>query len=214
MANRKHNRSPSVASERSSSSLSDTVILLMNQKSTVCPLVCSKCSMFLCCESWLIFFNIVLHPSLKARYFKANKWPQDWQDEAVEITRRIFDEDYKSFGGAKDIFTSSVDVLPIQNNYVSEANTSIIMFLLTLPREIPFVQQCVPRWGNLEVPKPVTCATNSTSGWPNLWSQLKIHSIGGLQIRSFTLVFLAWRSMSMRPLVSSCLSFSSATTYL
>lgn len=29
---------------------------------------------------------IVLHPGLKLRYFKDNKWPQQWQDDAIAIT--------------------------------------------------------------------------------------------------------------------------------
>jgi len=66
--------------------------------------------------------NIVLHPSLKARYFKANKWPQEWEDEAIEITRRIFDEDYKEFGIAKDRSTSSVNILRVQSNEVNKTN--------------------------------------------------------------------------------------------
>lgn len=39
---------------------------------------------------------IVLHPGLKLQYFKDNKWPQQWQDDAIAITRRIFDDEYPS----------------------------------------------------------------------------------------------------------------------
>ncbi len=50
---------------------------------------CVSIGIFLCFQCFSIvtnIFNIVLHPSLKARYFKANKWPWEWQDEAIEIT--------------------------------------------------------------------------------------------------------------------------------
>ena len=140
--------------------------------------------------------NVVLHPSLKTRYFKANKWPQDWEDEAVEITQRIFDEDYKDFGTAKDISMSSVTISQVLSNEISK--TYIYMgSLLTLHRKIPSIQRCVPRWGGLGVPRLVMCVMNSASGWHNLWYQPKTHSIGGLQIKSCTLVCLAWQSMSM-----------------
>jgi len=39
---------------------------------------------------------IVLHPGLKLQYFNDNKWPQHWQDDAVTITRRIFNDEYPS----------------------------------------------------------------------------------------------------------------------
>jgi len=168
-------------------------------------------SSFQCFSVITNIFNIVLHPSLKARYFKANKWPQEWQDEAIKITRRIFDEDYKDFGMVKDRSTSSVNISQVQRNEVSETN--IFISLLTLHREICSVQQCTSRWGGLEVLGLVMCVINSTSGWRNLWYRLKIHFIGGLQIRICTLVFLKWQSMSMQCLVSSCISFSSATTH-
>jgi len=111
----------------------------------------------------------------------------------------------------KDRSTSSVNISQVQNNEVSETN--IFIFLLTLHREICSVQQCAPRWGGLGVLGLVMCAMNSTSGWRNLWYQLKIHFVGGLQIRICTLVFLTWQSMSTQHLVSSCISFSSATTH-
>ena len=38
---------------------------------------------------------IVLHPGLKTQYFKDNKWPQNWQDNVIAITWKIFDEEYK-----------------------------------------------------------------------------------------------------------------------
>lgn len=34
-------------------------------------------------------------PSLKTKYFIDNKWEQSWQDEALAITQRVFDEDYR-----------------------------------------------------------------------------------------------------------------------
>jgi hypothetical protein len=76
--------------------------------------------------------NIVLHPSLRAWYFKANKWPQEWEDEAIKITRRIFDEDYKDFSIAKDRSTSSVNVSQVQSNEVSKTN----IFISDIPADI------------------------------------------------------------------------------
>jgi hypothetical protein len=76
--------------------------------------------------------NIVLHPSLKAWYFKVNKWPQEWEDEAIKITRHIFYEDYKDFGIAKDRSTSSMNVSQVQSNEVSKTNT----FISDIPADI------------------------------------------------------------------------------
>jgi hypothetical protein len=64
-------------------------------------------------------FNLVLHPGLRLRYFKANNWPQEWQDEAIEVTRRIFDEDYKDFRMADERSTSAVNVARTEGNEVS-----------------------------------------------------------------------------------------------
>lgn len=111
----------------------------------------------------------------------------------------------------KDRSTSSVNISQVQSNEVSETN--IFITPLTLHREICSIQQCTPRWGGLGVLGLIMCVMNSTSGWHNLWYRLKIHFVGGLQIRICTLVFLTWQSMSMRCLVSSCISFSSATTH-
>jgi len=86
---------------------------------------------FLCFSIVTNILNIVLHPSLKARYFKANKWPQEWEDEAIEITHRIFDEDYKDFGIVKDRSTSSMNVLQVQNK-VSKTK----IFISDIPADI------------------------------------------------------------------------------
>ena len=50
---------------------------------------------------------IVLHPRLKTQYFKDNKWPQAWQNDAIAITQRIFDNEYQSSSLPDDIPSSS-----------------------------------------------------------------------------------------------------------
>ena len=65
-------------------------------------------------------------------YFKDNKWPQAWQDEAIEITRRVFDTDYKDVL-AGDVSRSSVGAVQTQeSNKVSKSYESIYHLLLTL----------------------------------------------------------------------------------
>ena len=67
-------------------------------------------------------FILVLHPGLRMWYFKTNKWPQEWQDEAVSITQRVFDDDYKDFGMADERTTLSANVAHIQSDPVSLIN--------------------------------------------------------------------------------------------
>ncbi|KNE92781.1 hypothetical protein PSTG_13838 [Puccinia striiformis f. sp. tritici PST-78] len=38
---------------------------------------------------------MVLHPSFKDEYFKLAKWPNDWINEAINLTREMFDKWYK-----------------------------------------------------------------------------------------------------------------------
>jgi Na+-transporting methylmalonyl-CoA/oxaloacetate decarboxylase gamma subunit len=56
----------------------------------------------------LILF-IVLHPGLKTQYFKDNKWPQSWQDEAITIMWRIFNDEYELSGPLDDLPDSLID---------------------------------------------------------------------------------------------------------
>lgn len=37
----------------------------------------------------------VLHPSFKDEYFKLAKWPKSWIDEAIDLTREMYDTWYK-----------------------------------------------------------------------------------------------------------------------
>lgn len=92
-------------------------------------------------------YFIVLHPGLKTQYFKDNKWEQGWQDEAIAIARRIFDEDYKLSGVPADLPNSSVDAQP--SNTVSKPTVTNIFTETTdvFYRKIPSVPQCVSKWG-------------------------------------------------------------------
>ncbi|KAA1079646.1 hypothetical protein PGT21_019293 [Puccinia graminis f. sp. tritici] len=38
---------------------------------------------------------MVLHPSFKDKYFKLAKWPKEWVDEAVKLTREMYNKWYK-----------------------------------------------------------------------------------------------------------------------
>ncbi|KNF06729.1 hypothetical protein PSTG_00045 [Puccinia striiformis f. sp. tritici PST-78] len=38
---------------------------------------------------------MVLHPSFKDEYFKLAKWPQSWADEAITLTRQMYERWYK-----------------------------------------------------------------------------------------------------------------------
>ncbi len=69
---------------------------------------------------------ILLHPGLKMQYFKDNKWPQDWQDEAIAIMRRIFDDEYRS-GLPNDLPDSSIDSQP--SNMVSQPSVAISLLI-------------------------------------------------------------------------------------
>ena len=63
---------------------------------------------------------IALHPGLKLQYFKDNKWPQHWQDEAITITQRIFDNEYPSSSLQENVPGSSANTLDTsQSNQVS-----------------------------------------------------------------------------------------------
>jgi hypothetical protein len=62
---------------------------------------------------------IVLHPSLKLQYFKNNKWLQNWQADAIAITRRIFNNEYTS-SSLPDNTGSSVSALAtLQSDKIS-----------------------------------------------------------------------------------------------
>jgi hypothetical protein len=37
----------------------------------------------------------VLHPSFKDEYFKLAKWPKEWIDEAIKLTREMYIKWYK-----------------------------------------------------------------------------------------------------------------------
>ncbi|OAV98892.1 hypothetical protein PTTG_25552 [Puccinia triticina 1-1 BBBD Race 1] len=39
--------------------------------------------------------SMVLHPSFKDKYFKLAKWPQSWIDEAIRLTREMYEKWYK-----------------------------------------------------------------------------------------------------------------------
>jgi len=73
----------------------------------------------------------VLHPGLKTWYFKDNKWPQKWHDEAVAITRRIFYDEYPDSPLTKDASTSSVTAVDAQGSS-KVSTTNWFMFVLTL----------------------------------------------------------------------------------
>lgn len=70
------------------------------------PLLCNSCI-------WLIHLT-VLHPGLKTKYFRDNKWQQPWQDEAIAITRRIFDEEYQDSGVSDDTPSSFADATEVE----------------------------------------------------------------------------------------------------
>ncbi|KNE88292.1 hypothetical protein PSTG_18308, partial [Puccinia striiformis f. sp. tritici PST-78] len=38
---------------------------------------------------------MILHPSFKDEYFKLAKWPKSWIDEAIDLTREMYDTWYK-----------------------------------------------------------------------------------------------------------------------
>jgi len=65
-----------------------------------------------CC---LIYF-VVHHPGLKTQYFKDNKWQQDWQDEAIAIAQRIYDDEYQDPGMLNDMPGASVDPMQVQQS--------------------------------------------------------------------------------------------------
>lgn len=91
--------------------------------------------------------NLVLHPGLKLQYCKTNKWPQRWQDEAIQITRRIFNEDYKDFGMADERSASSVNVAAhTQGNEVSEINIFTYLLTLDIEKYLPFGDACPNGW--------------------------------------------------------------------
>ena len=78
-----------------------------------------------------ILIPSVLHPGLKTWYFKDNKWPQEWHDEAVAITRWIFDNEYQDLPVSVDVSRSSVTTTDApESNKVS--STNLFMFVLTL----------------------------------------------------------------------------------
>jgi len=70
---------------------------------------------------------IVLHPGLKTQYFKDNKWPQNWQDNVIAITRKSFDEEYKEPGKPDGLPNSSVDPRP--SNTVSTPSVAISLLI-------------------------------------------------------------------------------------
>jgi hypothetical protein len=37
----------------------------------------------------------VLHPSFKDEYFKLAQWPKEWIDEAIKLTRKMYNKWYK-----------------------------------------------------------------------------------------------------------------------
>jgi hypothetical protein len=82
-----------------------------------------------------IFNLLVLHPGLRVQYFKSNKWPQQWQDEAVQITCHIFEEDYKDFIMADDGPTSSMNMAHTQGQQGNEVS-EIIFFNCLLTSNI------------------------------------------------------------------------------
>ena len=93
---------------------------------------------------WLIHF-VVLHPGLKTKYFRDNRWQQEWQDEAIAITRRIFDEEYWDSGVSSDTPNSCVDVTQaLQSGKVSR-NCDRSSGTDNWYRPTPSVRQCVPK---------------------------------------------------------------------
>ena len=97
------------------------------------------------CQTCLSNFSIlVLHPSLKAQYFKDNKWPQEWQDEAIEITRRVFDHDYQGSSLPYYPPSPSVDTASAsESNKVIHGSTSSIDLLISpLDQYFSFSNAC------------------------------------------------------------------------
>src|SRR5258705_6234109 len=93
---------------------------------------------------WLIHF-VVLHPGLKTKYFRDNRWQQKWQDEAITITQRIFDEEYQDSGVSDDTSNSFVDTTHIQQSGKVSKNCCWYYRTDNLYRPTPSVQQCVPK---------------------------------------------------------------------
>ena len=99
----------------------------MNRRFTGSPLVFKVTHLLFLSNPSLL----VLHPGLKTWYFKDNKWPQDWHDEALAITQRIFDNEYQDSPLSVDPSRSSVTAADVpQSSKVSNINP--FMFLLTL----------------------------------------------------------------------------------
>ena len=91
---------------------------------------------------WLIHF-VVLHPGLKTNYFRENRWQQSWQDEAIAITRRIFDEEYQDSGVSDDTPSSFVDATQVQQSGKVSKNCVLYSATDHWYRPTPSVQQCV-----------------------------------------------------------------------
>lgn len=85
------------------------------------------------CQTCLSNFSIlVLHPGLKAQYFKNNKWPQEWQDEAIEITQQVFEHDYQGSSLPYYPPSPSVDTVSAsESNKVNHSSTSSIDLLIS-----------------------------------------------------------------------------------
>jgi len=81
----------------------------------------------------------VLHPGLKTWYFKDNKWPQEWHDEAVAITRQIFNDEYQDSPSSEDISRSSVTAADApESSKASNTNLFILVLTLCVGKYFPF----------------------------------------------------------------------------
>jgi len=72
--------------------------------------------------------SVVLHPSLKTQYFKDNKWLPEWEDEAIAITRKIFENEYRG----PRLQNQMLDSAPDQSNPQQSSKVSELGFFATI----------------------------------------------------------------------------------
>jgi hypothetical protein len=73
------------------------------------------------------------------QYFKDNKWQQDWQDEAIAITRRIFDKEYQDSGLSTNTSGSSIDASQAQQSgKVSRTAIHLLQLTSDIDQYLPY----------------------------------------------------------------------------